>query len=226
MEQTYPGEEDHRAHFDFVLPAFRDARYIRVEDKPLFAVYRPHELPEVEAFISLWQKLARSAGLPGIHFVGVTFDLDWRAEDHGFDARLPHLLPGVSNWVPWSEPIRKVRSKARRMLGVPTVFRYANVIRSLLPREMMSSPTYPCVVPNWDNTPRSGSSGRVLHGSTPALFGQHLREALALVADVPLERRIVFVKSWNEWAEGNHLEPDLRWGHAYLDEVAKAIGPA
>ena len=79
-------------------------------------------------------------------------------------------------------------------------------------------------LPNWDNTPRSGALGRVLHGSTPALFGRHLREALELVADAPLERRIVFVKSWNEWAEGNHLEPDLRHGHDYLDVIAKVVG--
>jgi lipopolysaccharide biosynthesis protein len=223
IEQRYPGEDDHRAHFEVVLPAFRDPRYIRVEDKPIFLVYQPHEIPEVESFIALWKVLARSAGLPGIHFVGVTFDLDWRAEDHGFEARVPHLLPSVRNWYPWGNPWRKLTSAVRRRLGVPNVYRYESVLPSLLPPGMMDSATYPCVIPNWDNTPRSGASGRVLHGSTPALFGRHLRAALDLVADVPFHRRFVFVKSWNEWAEGNYLEPDLRYGHAYLDEVAKAI---
>jgi hypothetical protein len=68
----------------------------------------------------------------------------------------------------------------------------------------------------------SGAAGRVLHGSTPERFDRHLRRAIELTAPLPPERRIVFLKSWNEWAEGNYLEPDRRYGHAYLDVVAKA----
>jgi len=223
IEQQYPGEHDHRAHFEVVLAAFRDGRYIRVEGRPLFVVYQPDSIPALGAFVSLWQGLARAAGLPGIHFVGVTFDLAWRAEDHGFDARVPHLLPSVRNWYPWRHPWRKLTTAIRRRFGVPNVYRYESVVPRLLPPGLMDSPTYPCVVPNWDNTPRSGASGRVLHGSTPERFDRHLRRAIELTMPLPPERRIVFVKSWNEWAEGNYLEPDLRYGHAYLDVIAKAV---
>lgn len=82
---------------------------------------------------------------------------------------------------------------------------------------------YPTVTPNWDNTPRSHTRGYVLHGSTPELFRYHLREALNLVRRRPVNDRIIFVKSWNEWAEGNYLEPDRRFGHEYLNVMKEEI---
>ena len=85
---------------------------------------------------------------------------------------------------------------------------------------------YPAVVPDWDNTPRSGLDGLVLHGSTPELFRVQVQQAIRRVSHLPEQHRIVFVKSWNEWAEGNYLEPDQRYGKAYLhvieDEVYRA----
>ncbi|MBE0602909.1 MAG: glycoside hydrolase family 99-like domain-containing protein, partial [Deltaproteobacteria bacterium] len=92
-----------------------------------------------------------------------------------------------------------------------------------VPDRLEGIENYPCVIPNWDNTPRSGSNGLVFHGSTPELFRRHLRRALERMKDVPFEHRIVFVKSWNEWAEGNHLEPDLRDGRRYLDVVREEV---
>ncbi len=82
---------------------------------------------------------------------------------------------------------------------------------------------YPCILPNWDNTPRSGKNGFVIHGSTPELFRILVRKAIESVKDFPKDRRLIFIKSWNEWAEGNHLEPDLRFGKAYLQVVKEEI---
>jgi hypothetical protein len=88
---------------------------------------------------------------------------------------------------------------------------------------------YPVALSNWDNTPRSGRRGFVLEGGTPELFRRHLRQALERVSERPPEHRIVFLKSWNEWAEGNYVEPDERFGRAYLevirDEVARFASP-
>ncbi len=83
---------------------------------------------------------------------------------------------------------------------------------------------YPLVLPNWDNTPRSGIRGLVIYNSTPELFRQHLREALSRVARRTPDERIVFVKAWNEWAEGNYLEPDLKWGRGYLEVIRNELG--
>jgi hypothetical protein len=79
-------------------------------------------------------------------------------------------------------------------------------------------------VPNWDNTARSGQNGLVLHGSTPELFRILVNEAIGIVKEFPPEQQLVFVKSWNEWAEGNHLEPDLKYGKRYLEVIREATG--
>jgi hypothetical protein len=87
--------------------------------------------------------------------------------------------------------------------------------KALLPLEY-DYDAFPCVVPNWDNTPRCGINGYILYNSTPEMFKRHLREAINQILQRPLEKRIIFIKSWNEWAEGNHLEPDLKFGKEYL----------
>jgi len=96
-----------------------------------------------------------------------------------------------------------------------------------VPEDPRMGRTYSTVYPNWDNSPRSGPRAVVLHGATPERFRTHLRAAIDRLADLPLDERLVFVKSWNEWAEGNHLEPDRRHGRGFLevvrDEVARPL---
>jgi hypothetical protein len=82
----------------------------------------------------------------------------------------------------------------------------------------------PCVYPNWDNTPRSGRRGLVLTGSSPEAFRPHLRDAVTRVARLPENERLVWIKSWNEWAEGNYLEPDLAHGREWLEVVKAETG--
>jgi hypothetical protein len=81
----------------------------------------------------------------------------------------------------------------------------------------------PCVLPNWDNTPRSGLRGVVFDNATPDLFEIYLKNAIGKVLHKPYQERIVFLKSWNEWAEGNYLEPDRETGWAYLDAVRRVV---
>ncbi len=98
---------------------------------------------------------------------------------------------------------------------------YSEAIKHLIYREKLDHYYYPSVLPNWDNTPRSNTNGLIFHNSTPDLFEQHIKEAIDIVKDYPDENKIIFIKSWNEWAEGNHLEPDLKWGLQYLQKVKK-----
>lgn len=79
------------------------------------------------------------------------------------------------------------------------------------------------VIPNWDNTPRSAKNGFALKGSSPARFGQAVRRAVCAVEGLPLDERIIFLKSWNEWAEGNYLEPDREHGTGFLEAVRDAV---
>jgi Glycosyltransferase WbsX len=209
VQQEYPGDDDYRAHFDAVLPAFGDARYFRVDGKPLFYVFNPDDLPSPERFVEHWRELAQAAGLPGIYLVANAWATH-RARNAEFDAFVMERVP--------TRRVGRVdlARNLARALGFPIVRsypRFSSKMPVLLPGRM----SYPCVVPQWDNTPRSGKRGVVLHGASPPVFEAQVRRGLELMADRDFEHRVIFVKSWNEWAEGNYLEPDRRYGRAFLE---------
>lgn len=224
MEQTYPGVEEHAAHFQALLPAFLDKRYLRVDDQPLFFIYRPMKIPQLEAFISLWRELARQAGLPGIFFVGVNHRTQpWEPAAHGFDAVVAHRLPDTRPWVSRRDVLRWLRFRCQAALKWPTIYRYEEVLCDPVYDKTQTGEWFPTVYPNWDTSARHGSKGLVMHGATPALFGRQLEKAVGLVVDRAEQHRIVILKSWNEWAEGNYVEPDMRFGTGYLKEIQRVI---
>lgn len=218
-EQTYPGEDDHRAHFDALLPMFTDPRYTRVGGLPLFLIYRPMELPDARRTCDLWRELAVRAGLGGLYLTGVHEAVDWCPGEYGFDAFVHPRLPARRGWVSGLRVREWLGQKYESLRGFPTIHDYAAVADSLIAATPPRGRRYPCVIPNWDNTPRSGADGLVLRDSTPALFRGHFRQALAATADAAGDDRLIFVKSWNEWAEGNFLEPDRRHGLGYLEAI-------
>lgn len=223
IEQTYPGDDDHRRHFDYLMKAFADPRYVRVDGKPLFLIYSPDDLPDPGRFAESWRRLAQQAGLPGIYLVAEHRSPTWDPSAYGFDARVDVRLPPrrktLDAWASWRTPMRKLRYRLADWRRLPTIHQYAYVSHFLVGTPTPGVRSFPCVVPNWDNTPRSGSNGMLLHGSTPELFGAQVRKAVSYVVDRPAPERLIFVKSWNEWAEGNHLEPDLRFGRRYLEAL-------
>jgi hypothetical protein len=218
IEQTYPGPDDHRSHFALLLRAFSDSRYFCVDGKPLFMVYEPTAIPDILRVTDLWRELAHRSGLKGLHLVAWQHGNNgFVPSDSGFDASVTASLPRT--WPKRDTLAAKVQRYIRRKRGKPTVYQYEQVLYDILSLEPTSFPHYPCVIPNWDNTPRSGANGLVLHESTPELFRKQLVRALESLSVNVATPPIVFIKSWNEWAEGNHLEPDQRFGRAYLDVV-------
>jgi len=118
---------------------------------------------------------------------------------------------------------RRIRARYRALRGRPVdVYAYDDAMRHFLEDAPAHVTRYPCVIPGWDNTPRSGIHGVVFHGATPELFARHVADAVAQVSAHDTARRIVFVKSWNEWAEGNYMEPDQRYGSAFLAALRDA----
>jgi hypothetical protein len=103
----------------------------------------------------------------------------------------------------------------------PSRFEYRDIIEAEM-RIPLREKYAPCVLPNWDNTPRSGQRGIVFDNATPGLFEIYLN-AIGKVLHKPYQERVVFLKSWNEWAEGNYLEPDRETGRAYLDAVGRVV---
>jgi hypothetical protein len=219
IEQTYTdshGNRDYRAHFESVLPAFMDPRYVRIDGRPLFCVYEPADIPEPQRFLDLWRKWAADEGLAGIFFVGRTETLR-RSSAADFDAFTIERVP--TRLIARSDLPRRLARK----LGVPPLRSYRRFSEKT-PLGITDGPSIPTVLPGFDNTPRSGAGGVVLHGAEPSVFEAQVARAVAhVVSHEPDGRRIVFVKSWNEWAEGNYLEPDRRYGRAFLEALGRGI---
>jgi len=223
IEQTYPGRGDHEKHFYELLKAFMDSRYVTVDGKPLFLIYQPSEIPEVKGVTDLWREMAENSGLKGLYLVGYSWSPSFVPQECGFDASMRERLPPRRLSISRRRPIKWLRRKLQIKMGKPTIYSYKEILPELLEDKTSNNGVYPCLIPNWDNTPRSGKQGLLLHGSTPELFRLHFRKALQVVRHFPPQHKIVFIKSWNEWAEGNHLEPDLRFGKGYLQVIKEEI---
>jgi hypothetical protein len=224
MEQRYPGMHDHAAHIDWLLHAFTDRRYLTVDGKPIFVIYNPDDIPEVRSVMDYWRERAAKAGLPGLWLVGVShYDPAWSPHTRGMDASTMQALPTRDGHIPWRYPLTKLRQAMQKGKAKLTIRTYEEVMPILLRRNTVDWPDYPLVLPNWDNTPRSGPRGLVLDGATPERFRRHLHEAVSRVAQRPPDQRIVFLKAWNEWAEGNYVEPDQRYGRAYLEVIRDEV---
>lgn len=223
MEQRYPGAHDDEAHFAAVLPAFRDPRYLTVDGRPVFYVYRPEEHPDIVGFITWWRELADRAGLPGLYLVAEVVDPIGEgvqyatAQRDGFDAGVYVRFP-VHAAAP-RKPLTRVVDRLRRRPR-PGIREYND---QAIAQWGLDGFTQPCVWPNWDNTPRAGANGLVVTGASPDAFGRNLRDAVELLSERPAEHRLLWVNSWNEWAEGNHLEPDTEVGHGWLEAVRTAV---
>jgi lipopolysaccharide biosynthesis protein len=223
IEQTYPGRADHEAHFRALLPAFADPRYIRVAGKPLFLVFDPESLPDASATLDLWRSMATDAGLGGLHIVGMPWSWAWDPAAYGFDASAVQPVAPGRVWVSPRRPLQWLRRRLQVLRRLPVILPYESYAQSYMAGTRSNS-WYPCVMHGWDNTPRSGRNGGVLVGATPELFRRVLEHNIELLRDRPPERRLFFLKSWNEWAEGNHLEPDLEFGTGFLQAVGEALG--
>ena len=231
MEQTYPGVEDHIEHFNVLLPAFRDPRYLRVDSRPIFFVFQPANLDA--AWVELWQRLARNAGLEPLFFIGI-INNEQEAEHItklGFDGFT------ISRTSRRGIRLKGSREALRKLLGPKSandlfqsvlkqpfhVYDYKHVLPFLELPKPQSLDFYPCVMPGWDNTPRSGLDGHVFVNPTAEVFKMHLHKAIERVSGNPPERQIVILKSWNEWAEGNYLEPDLLHGETFLQAIKREL---
>ncbi len=228
IEQTYSAEDD-LAHARFLARVFADPRYLRVGGRPLFLVYRPSELPDAAATVGRWRaELARlGASDPCLAAVesGEAEKRDWRGA--GFDVNVEfqpdwwHLgarRPAAEALAGRADGARLAALEAAGFLH----YDYAETVARMLARPAPEWPRMPCVVPRWDNCARRGDAGLVLDGATPERFESWCREASARLHPDP-ELDLLFVNSWNEWAEGAALEPDSKWGRAWLEALARGL---
>lgn len=222
IEQTYPGPEDHRAHFETLLPAFADRRYLTVDGKPLFCIYKPEKLPDPKACLALWRSMAAASGLRGLHVLGMSADMAWNPLEAGYDGKICLPLVRARPWASRRQPIRWLTRRAVVSAGLPTFHSARDFVPALEGCRSLPYEWHACLVHAWDNTPRSGANGVVLRHASPTQFAHLLDTAIDTASRKPSDHRLIFLKSWNEWAEGNHLEPDRRTGRQYLQVLRDA----
>lgn len=226
-EQHYPGEKDNEQHFYSLLKAFKDPRYLKHKGKLIFVIYSPMTFSGCSEFLKQWNGLARENGLDGFHFIGYCLNPKSNVEIQdilslGFDAvnilRMDNFLYSSNNIV-----TRITKYVSHQLMNRPYINDYAKIIDKFIGKEDKQINIYPSIIPNWDHTPRSGRGGYLYENCEPELFEKHCRMVVEEVKDKPEEDRIIFLKSWNEWGEGNYMEPDLRYGYGYIDALKRAL---
>jgi len=223
IRQEYPGTQDIDAHFYAMLPAFQDRRYYQAKGKLLFLLYQVRHIPYLKQFIERWQELAAENGLPGFYFVAQGVAVN-DLEDPAYQ-----LCDGVNltlrmNAFGKNLQIRRAKTLASLLLRRPLhIVDYRKAIRAYRDPVMQRQWVYPTILPNWDHSPRSGNAAMIMHNSRPEYFRDHVREILELIQTKPEDDRLVFLKSWNEWAEGNYMEPDLQFGKGYIHALREAL---
>ena len=220
IEQEYPGEEDYKNHFYAMLPAFKDKRYMKVGDKLIFGVYDPMAIPDFKRFEEIWNNLAQENGLSGFYFCGFTYKKEATGEiiNRGFDSAV------LDNVMTAKEKEKTIIARLkRRWFQIPEKFDYDRYSKWMLSLYDVSDKVHPCIVPNFDHSPRSKERGVVITNHTPEKWERLCDQVFNLCGSRKEQENIVFIKSWNEWGEGNYLEPDLKFGRGFIDATRKAF---
>lgn len=235
ISQDYYDKEDWEAHFQYLLQFFKDDRYITENGEPLFVIYSPEEIPNLEDIVTFLRKRIKEEGFPGIkllyqYYVTPEKDAEIRKlfdyrirfqpvhalhelEDNGIKGGLIKALHVVENVVEkvtgiaMSDHLLRVRKTS-----------YDDVWNNILEYNPIDEKDVAGAFVNWDNTPRRGNSGRITTGATPQKFENYLRQLFKKVKD-SYSSDYVFVTAWNEWSEGSYLEPDQEDGSAYLNAI-------
>lgn len=210
VKQTYSADDDLQ-HIRWLMNAFSDPRYIRINGRPLFLIYRPLDLPDPWRTTKLFRSECKRHGIAEPFLLGTNSfrDVDYR--QYGFDGTLNfepllHVVPDA-----FGQGLKTCDyTTARRQMG----------------NHDRDSSCFRTVFVAWDNTPRRAENGVVFLNSSPEAFEAGLSETVQSVLSRPYEDRVVFINAWNEWAEGNHLEPDQKYGLGFLEVVRRVNCPA
>lgn len=235
LQQVYGTEKDWERQFYYLLPFFKDKRYIKVNDKPVYIVYLPQDIHRRREMFGLWQRMAKENGFGGIYLIAMNTgagkdkickfydafmefeplctireDHSWRHSLQGWKAvhidRIHSGQCSIWNWL-WSK----------------NAFSYRYLCKCIERKTRNSdSRTLPGVFAGWDNSPRKDEEGFIVTGSTPQNFQRHLHKVLSVAETQGKE--FIFLNAWNEWSEGAYVEPDKRYGWGYLEAIKRATG--
>lgn len=243
IQQEYLGVEDYEQHFYSILPAFKDKRYIQVDEKPFFLIFDPLGFKDIQKFIEIWRNLAVKNGLKGIHFVGIGSATYRSLEKKQYQFHLTsdkdiceyilHLgFDAVNlNGQTRANVLAQGFTRSAFKLFVQRLFNL-NLATNRIDQDIINKylftdahkldNVYPMLIPNFDRTPRTNKD-IVYYNSTPEVFKKSIINCLSYLENKTDEHKIIILKSWNEWGEGNYVEPDILYGRGYIDALAKCL---
>lgn len=232
-EQKYDLEDDYN-HIHYLLRFFKDDRYIKIDGKPVFLMYRSELHPDINLATEIWRTEAKKAGFPGLYLIRVeNFEKNINPHLHNFDAGMEFAPDNfnLSKTKPYKNVIVNQIMKAVHKYGISkndyydnNVFNYNALIEDALTKDSVEYKYFRSVCPSWDNSARRDHNATIFKDSTPDLFKYWLKQIMQkTVKDFPKSERFIFINAWNEWGEGCHLEPDQKWGKAYLEAIKSSL---
>lgn len=227
IEQNYNKEDDIEHIRYLCMHYFSDKRYIRIDNRPVFAIYRPLKFPDINDTIKSWRVIAKQEFNLELYLIRVESPSDFgERKDLCFDASMdfqPIVLRGFGKRKNVFSKLNKIIFK-NRLNFTSDIFLYKDYVNFQLSLPKPKYKIYPCVSPGWDNSPRRvGKPFMAFKGASPSLYKKWLLHTLRLFVPYSNEENFVFINAWNEWAEGNHLEPDIKWGRGFLEATKEAI---
>jgi len=244
IEQTHaPDRELWMRHFEYLFRAWSDDRAIKIDGKPMFMIYRPHRITQIDAMLDLWREEAHRRGLPGLflmaikqfefpvpavlkHFDGIMQFQPFEAlYSPDFQAPAAELRRAIELARLLPERVQEMLRYLRNQLGSKlTYYDYDLVWQQILKIEREAGlPTFPGAFVDWDNTARYVKRARIFKGASPERFAHWFGKLVEATATRPPTERVIFLNAWNEWAEGTYLEPDERHGYKYIEAVRDTL---
>lgn len=213
MPQEYGAKKEWKDHFNYLLPFFKDSRYIKMNKKPVFVIYKSESIPDLAKMIEYWNDLAKENGLEGIYFINTLRNNDSLRNTELFNANVefePFYSTGFSI---------KGFDLLRRKLHTGQLFRsYTKIVnKSLKQRPIKDQVTIPGLFIDWDNTPRKDPAF-IFRGFSIDKFKNYLHLKLERCKTI-YNSEYLFINAWNEWAEGTYMEPDEKYGYKVLETL-------
>jgi lipopolysaccharide biosynthesis protein len=233
MEQHY-SEEDDLAHIQYLMPIFEDPRYIKIDNKPVFLMYRSELHPNIKKATGIWRSEAKKAGFDDLYLIRMeNFTRENNPEDHGFDAGM-EFAPDVTmqgKKIHKKNMVKYLLNKTLHFSKIKQngvyengVYDYVEMMENMTQREIPDYPYFRCACPSWDNSPRRDQHARIFVNASPKKFGEWIKHLSEYTVDhFEPEKQFLFINAWNEWGEGCHLEPDEKYGYQNLRALKENI---
>lgn len=229
IRQEYGNEEVWEKHFSYLLNFFKDIRYIKINNKPLFLIYRIGDIKCADKMFEYWDKMAKKEGFDGIYILSMlSYEEQIKISKYvsgtvdfepGKSRREEKMLTGRFRQI--KDLIIENIHNTKLVNGLLCNFLDYDEVNSAMLKKKHNKGEYRGVFVNYDDSPRRGIRGTIVKGSTPQKFQRYFSENVK--KSIKEGNEMIFINAWNEWGEGNYLEPDQRYGYAYLNAIRKVM---